>query len=109
ELPEAAAVNRAEALPATIWLEGLAVTTGGVFTVRVAAEVTAEPQVFVNTARYLLPFLENVTELSVRIVPVAPGMSANGPPFVETCHRMVGEGLPEATALNEMLPPAQMD
>ena len=57
-----AAAEKVTALPdATPWLAGLLVTTGatevvGVVTVSVAADVVAEPPVFVNTARYSLLF-----------------------------------------------------
>jgi hypothetical protein len=58
-LPLAAAVNVAEAGAVTVTFVGCVVTVGAARaseTVSVAAGVVAEPALFVNTARYSLPF-----------------------------------------------------
>ena len=51
-VPLAAAVNVAMAPLATLMLAGFVVITGAAVTVKVAAALVAEPDVFVNTARY---------------------------------------------------------
>ena len=54
--PLAVAVNVAVLPAATVWLLGLVVTTGAVFTVKVAAVLVADPTLLVKTARYSSPF-----------------------------------------------------
>jgi hypothetical protein len=55
-LPEAAAVNVALAPSTTVVLVGCVVTVGAKSTVSVATCVVAVPLLFVNTARYCVPF-----------------------------------------------------
>ena len=54
-VPLAAAVNVAVLPEFTVWPVGCVVTTGSVFTVRVAGLVVTVPAMFVNTAWYCLP------------------------------------------------------
>ena len=73
--------------------------TGAKSTVRVAAEVVALPNVFVNTARYWFPFCTAVA-VNDNVVDVAPATLANvKPPSVLTCHCTVGAGVPVAAAV----------
>src|SRR5688572_9411109 len=74
------------------------VITGQV-TVSVATFVVAVPHVFVNTARYWLPFWDR-SVVNVSVVVVSPGMSVKlAPASVETCHCTVGVGEPLAAAV----------
>src|SRR5262245_31928745 len=78
--------------------------TGGLQVVSVAAVVVAVPQLFVKTARYLLPLTAGVT-VTVNEVLVSPGMLLKmEPPSVLTCHCTVGAGLPFAAAVNVTVP-----
>ena len=68
-------------------------------TVSVAAVVVADPAELVNTARYWLPFSDNVV-VKLRVVEVAPETLLNvAPPSVLTCHCTVGVGEPVAAAV----------
>ncbi len=99
--PEAAAVNVAAAGAVTVALDGFVVTTGAVCTVSVAAVVVAEPAVFVNTARYCVPLSANEVGETVSVVEVAPEMFVNVElPEGADCHCTVGDGSPEAAAVN---------
>src|SRR3954447_8143783 len=68
-------------------------------TERVAAVDVAEPTVLVNTARYLFPLWFPFV-VKLKVVDVAPAMSANAPPPALTCHCTVGVGNPLAAAVN---------
>jgi len=103
-LPEADAVNVALAPTATLVLAGCAEMVGAKSTVSVAAVVVAVPAELVNTARYWLPFCDAVAAVIASVPEVAPETLLNAaPPLVDTCHWMVGAGLPLAAALNEVL------
>jgi hypothetical protein len=66
-------------------------------TVSVAAcDATFELTWFEPRARYSSPDCDGVTAFSVNVAGVAPAMLVNViPPLVETCHWIVGAGLPE--------------
>jgi hypothetical protein len=98
--------------PATGPVAGLIdVTVGaaGLLTVSVAAFELAEPNEFVNTARYWLPLWVSVVPATERVVDVAPLMFANVvPPSVDTCHCTVGAAQlagVEPAAVNVAVPP----
>lgn len=75
-------------------------------TVSVAAVLVAVPTVFVNTARYWLPFWDAVV-VKVRVVEVAPVTLLNvAPPSVLVCHCTVGAGFPLAAAVKLTFVPA---
>ena len=104
--PLAAAVKLA-ALPAvTVELDGCPVTTGALFTVNVAAFVVADPDEFVNTARYWVPFCAPVVESIVCVGDVAPAMFDHDPPTGMDCHWTVGVGVPLAAAVKLAALPA---
>jgi len=78
------------------------------FTVSVAALVVAvcvPPQLFVKTARYLLPLIDTVGFVSVRVVLVCAGDMSTNPEPVSTCHLTVGDGEPLAAAVNVAFAP----
>jgi hypothetical protein len=66
--------------------------------------LVALPQLFVKTARYLLPLCETEGLVSVRVVLVAPEMSLQVVPSVPFCHFTVGD-VPLAAAVKEALAP----
>src|SRR5205085_722605 len=72
----------------------------------VAALVMASQQGLVKTARYLLPFF-NAEAVTTSVVPVALGMSVQGPLPTITCHCTMGTGLPLAAAVSTALTPGQ--
>ena len=103
----AAAVNVAAAGAVTVTLDGFVVTTGTVCTVNVATVVVAEPPVFVNTARYCVPFCAAVVAAIVNVVEVAPEIFVNVElPAGADCHCTVGDGEPLAAAVNDAEAPA---
>ena len=83
-------------------LDGFVViTAGAAWTVSVAAFEVAVPTLFVNTARYCVPFCAAVVAGVVYVVEVAPEMFANVElPAAADCHWTVGVGTPLAAALN---------
>src|SRR5262249_42580203 len=82
-LPFAAAVKVTLEPACTDWLDGLVVTVGAKFTVRVAAVVVALPLALVNMARNLVPFWPAATFGTVNVVVVAPATFWNvDPPSV---------------------------
>ncbi len=101
-LPDAAAVNVAVWPTGVVTLAGCVVTVGAKSTVSVAGLVVAAAAVFVNTARYSLPFCEAVVLDSVSVADVAPDTLVNVLPLlVDTCHCTVAAGLPsDAAAVN---------
>jgi hypothetical protein len=106
-LPLAAAVKVAVAPDVTLLLTGLLVTVGAKSTVNVAAVVVAELTLFVNMARYWLPFCPAVTATTDNVAEVAPEIFVNVvPPFVLTCHCTLGVGVPLAAAVNVAVAPA---
>jgi hypothetical protein len=105
--PLAAAVKVAIAPDATVASVGLVVIVGGNCTVSVAAVLVAVLTLFVNTARYRLPFCDEVSDVSDSVVEVAPETFVNVvPPSMLTCHCTVGVGVPLAAAANNAVPPA---
>ena len=103
--PLAVAVKVAVAPAFTVVLAGLAVITGGEFTVSVAAVVVAELTLFVNTARKRLPFC-GAAAAKDNVVEVAPVIFVNVTPSVLCCHCTVGVGFPLAAAVNAAVAPA---
>ena len=86
---------------------GCPVIEGSEFTVSVAAEVFADPQVSENTARYLLPFCDAFA-VNVNVVFVSPERLLKFvPPSVLTCHCTVGVGVLVAAAVKLTLLQAQ--
>src|ERR1700736_6488152 len=97
--PPAVTVNVAVDPAQIVCVAGFPVTTGGVFTVSVAALLLATPQELVKTARYCLP-LSAATVEKVYVAFVAPPTFAKVvPPSVDTCHCTVGAGVPPAAAV----------
>jgi hypothetical protein len=106
-LPLAAAVKVAVAPEVRLLLTGFVVIAGAKSTVSVAAVLVAELTLFVNTARYWLPFCPAVTATTDNVAEVAPEIFVNVvPPFVLTCHCTVGVGDPLAAAVNVAVAPA---
>src|SRR5712691_4737654 len=90
-----------------VWFVGLLVIDGAAVTVRVAAVVVDEPELFVKTARYCLPLSADVVE-KLYEVDVALTMLLNVTPLsLETCHCTVGAGKPLAAAVNVAVAPTQ--
>ena len=92
--PVAAAVKVAVAPEATDTFEGLAVTTGGVVTVRVAAVVVAPPAELVKTASYWSPLSAGGGGERVGGGRGTADGAKVVPPSVETSHCTVGVGEP---------------
>lgn len=113
-LPVAAALNVAIAPVSTDTEVGSVVMTGAEtaggaatwgMTLRSAAGVRALPTVLVKIARYRLP-LSLVTARIVRVGRVAPAMLRQVlPPFVESCQRTLGVGVPLAAVLKRTRAP----
>jgi hypothetical protein len=104
-LPLAAALNDAVEPAQDVALVGLVVIVGDEVTVSIAADVVAEPQLFVKTAWYCLALSPDAV-VKLYVVEVAPVTSLKvDPPSVETCHCTFG--LPFAAALNDAVEPAQ--
>ena len=103
-VPLAAAVKVAVEPAAALTLTGLVVIAGAAVTVNVAAVVVAEPTLFVNTARYWLPFCVADT-VKDNVVEVAPAIFVKVTPSVLCCHCTVGVGVPLAAAVNVAVAP----
>ena len=83
-------------------LAGWVVTWGVVLTVRVAALLVADPAAFVQIARYWLAFCASDVGVSVSVAEVCPVRPFQVvPPSVESCHWVVGAGLPEHPTVKE--------
>jgi hypothetical protein len=74
-------------------------------TVKVPAIVVAEPAELVNTARYLVPFADDVA-VKEYVVEVAAAMAVQVlPALIEFHHWADGTGEPDAAALKETVEP----
>jgi hypothetical protein len=92
-------------------IAGAFTLSGGVMTVNVAALVGTSGFTELDpTKRYSLPDCDAVTALRASVPEVAPVMLVQVcPPSVETCHWMLGDGLPVKAAVNVAVVPTGTD
>src|SRR6202030_858622 len=83
-----AEASKETASPAlAVVLSGSRVTTGGEYTVRIAAALFAVPAVFVNVARSSRPLSDRLADSIVYLEEVAPSIALHvPPPSVESSH-----------------------